>query len=188
MQLDLGLKRASPDDASNALREKATAPACRSDVVTHAFHDVTTFLSSARRPPISFVLISVGSLEPPYEGHCVKPVARECDSATRIRGTGFKTPTKRMQLDLGLKRASPDDGARNPPGPPKTYSVQCYTGKGEGFSHHPRIERSCPNSPQRLPYTVFGRSRSRSLYDARPSLSAAAVAAVTRNLESLSGL
>ena len=27
--------------------------------------------------------------------------------------------TKRMQLDLGLKRASPDDGARNPPGPPK---------------------------------------------------------------------
>ena len=36
----------------NALREKATAPACRSDVVTHAFHDVATFLSSARRPPI----------------------------------------------------------------------------------------------------------------------------------------
>ena len=34
----------------HALREKATAPACRSDVVTHAFHDVTTFLSSARRP------------------------------------------------------------------------------------------------------------------------------------------
>jgi hypothetical protein len=28
-----------------------------------------------------------------------------------------------MQLDLGLKRASPDDGARNPPGPLKTYSV-----------------------------------------------------------------
>jgi len=31
---------------------------------------------------------------------------------------------KLMQLDLGLKRASPDDGARNPPGPLKTYSVQ----------------------------------------------------------------
>src|SRR5580700_3160097 len=53
----------------------------------------------------SFALISVGSLEPPYEGHCVKPVARrapyeghcvkpvarECDSATRIRGTGKRT-------------------------------------------------------------------------------------------------
>src|ERR1700729_904447 len=76
--------------ATKCAREKATAPACRSDVVTQAFHDVATFLSSARRPPVSFVLISVGSLEPPYEGHCVKPVTRECDSATRIRGTGKK--------------------------------------------------------------------------------------------------
>jgi hypothetical protein len=33
---------------------------------------------------------------------------------------------------------------RNPPGPLKTYSVQC-----EAFSHHPRIERSCPNSRQK---------------------------------------
>ena len=50
------LPRLRPSNGSpappNALREKATAPACRSDVVTHAFHDVATFLSSARRPPI----------------------------------------------------------------------------------------------------------------------------------------
>ena len=133
---------------------------------------MTTFLSSARRPPISFVLISVGSLEPPYEGHCVKPVARECDSATRIRGTGIKTPTKRMQLDLGLKRASPDDGARNPPGPPKTYSVQCYTRKRKVLLiiHEFSADRQ-------ISANDYARSRSRSTYDARPSLSAAAVAA-----------
>src|ERR1700720_1646076 len=41
--------------------------------------------------PFRFALISVGSLEPPYEGHCVKRVTRECDSATRIRGIGKRT-------------------------------------------------------------------------------------------------
>jgi hypothetical protein len=61
-----------------------------------------------------------------------------------------------MQLDLGLKEQS---GRRrqNPQGPVKTSSVQCDTCKAEAFSHHPRIERSCPNSRQRLPF--FGPRR-----------------------------
>jgi len=37
----------------------------------------------------------------------VKRVTRECDSATRIRGIGKRTPKKPMQLDLGLVRAAP---------------------------------------------------------------------------------
>jgi hypothetical protein len=59
------------------------------------------------------------------------------------------------------------------------------------FFHHPRIERSCPNSRQRLPYAGPGRVSDAAAvipYDARPSLSAAASAAVTRNVELLSGL
>ena len=55
------------------------------------------------------------------------------------------------QLELGLKEQV-RGRRRNPQGPLKTYSVQCDTGKAEAFSHHPRIERSCPNSRQRLPY------------------------------------
>ena len=40
---DYRLLTESPS-ASNALREKAMAPACRSDVVTHAFHECDDFL------------------------------------------------------------------------------------------------------------------------------------------------
>ena len=68
---------------------------------------------------------------------------------------------------------------------------QSDTGKAEAFPHHPRIERSCPNSRQRLPYAGPGRVSDAAAaipYDARPSLSAAASAAVTRNVELLSGL
>ena len=70
-------------------------------------------------------------------------------------------------------------------------SVQCDTGKAEAFSHHPRIERSCQTAlAARLCRSAksFGRRRSRSPNAARPSLSAAADAAVTRNLALLSGL
>jgi hypothetical protein len=95
-----------------------------------------------------------------------------------------------MQLELGLKeqvRAA----APKPLGPLKSDSVQLDTAKAEAFSHHPRIERSCSNSRQWLlvqSAKSFGRRRSRSPYDARPSLSATAGAAVTRNVESLSDL
>jgi hypothetical protein len=93
------------------------------------------------------------------------------DGRGRTAGTTWLTVLKDA-VDLGLKRASPDDGARNPPGPPKTYSVQCYTRKAEGFSHHPRI-----SADRQISANDYARSRSRSTYDARPSLSAAAVAA-----------
>jgi hypothetical protein len=42
MQLDLGLVRAAPKSAKTA----------KTNAVKHAFHDVATFLPSARRPPI----------------------------------------------------------------------------------------------------------------------------------------
>jgi hypothetical protein len=68
-------------------------------------------------------------------------------------------------------------------------SANAIPAEAEASSHHPRIERSCPNSCQRLLMArsakSFGRSRSRSPYDARPALTAAAIAAVTRNVELL---
>ena len=82
-----------------------------------------------------------------------------------------------MQLDLGLKeqvRAAAPKSVRIA----KTYSVQCDPGKAEAFSHHPRIERSCPNSRQRLPYTSMPPQQ----IPRASSLSAAAGAAVTRNV------
>jgi hypothetical protein len=56
-----------------------------------------------------------------------------------------------MQLELGQKnqvRAAAAKSARTA----KNLFFQCDTGKAEAFSHHPGIERSCPNSRQRLPY------------------------------------
>ena len=96
-----------------------------------------------------------------------------------------------MQLELGLKeqvRAA----APKPLGPLKSDSVQLDTAKAEAFSHHPRIELSCPNSRQRLLMQVREEFRTPLQpippMTRVPPLSAAAGAAVTRNVESLSDL
>ena len=60
--------------------------------------------------------------------------------------------------------------------------------EAEASSHVPRSSVSCPKDPLSKFEEISGAAASRSLYDARPSLSAAAGAAVTRNVELLSDL
>ena len=58
-----------------------------------------------------------------------------------------------MRLELGLKQqvwAAAPKSARTA----KSLFCSMLYWQAEAFSHHPRIERSCPNSRQRLPYAV----------------------------------
>jgi hypothetical protein len=72
---------------------------------------------------------------------------------------------------------------RDPPGRLKSNFIQGHTREAEASSHDPGIV-SCPNS-RRSPHVgvnnEFRTQRQQHLGDARPSLSAAVVAAVTRN-------
>jgi hypothetical protein len=68
----------------------------------------------------------------------MKRVTRECNGATRIRGIGKKTPTKRMQLDLGWESLSPVGGTEIRQDRWKMILFNAILAEAEASSLHPR--------------------------------------------------
>jgi hypothetical protein len=86
-----------------------------------------------------------------------------------------------MQLELGLKNESGRAVWNQSRTPKKIILLNAIPAEAEAFSSS-TIELSCPKDPRSKFVKSFGRSRSSNPY---PSLCAAAVAAVTREVELL---
>jgi hypothetical protein len=94
-------------------------------------------------------------------------------------------PKKPMQLELGLKAQVWSAAPKSVTTAEKLILFKGILAKRKLLFHRPGSSSPRPKVRRSTPVKSCGRSRSKSPYDARLSLSAASVAAVTRNVELL---